>query len=166
MPAVLAVVGPSGSGKTTLLEKLVPALRARGLRVGVIKNDAHGFQMDREGKDTDRLFKAGADGVLIQSPTELAFRRAHAERQDPTALAERFFPDCDLVLVEGAKGSDLPKLEVWRSATHPAPLDPPPSHRVAYVVDRPGVATLEQPVFAWDDVDGIADLIERFTPGE
>lgn len=161
MPQLLAFVGPSGSGKTTLLEKLVPALRAEGLTVGVIKHDAHGFRMDREGKDTDRLFKAGADGVLIQSPTELAYRRAHDARQDPARLAEQFFPDADLVLVEGGKDSDLPKIEVWNSAAHPAPLDPPPPGRVALIADTPEAAARasDLPAFTWDDIGPIRDFV-------
>ncbi len=161
MPQLIAFVGPSGSGKTTLIEQLVPALRATGLTVGAIKNDAHGFQMDREGKDSDRLFQAGADGVLIQSPTELAYRRAHPGRQDPAALAERYFADCALVIVEGAKESPLPKIEVWQSAVHPAPLDPPPENRIACVVDSAAAAerVADVPAYQRDDVVGLRDLI-------
>ncbi len=66
---VLAVCGWSGSGKTTLLESLIPLLRERGLQVAVVKNDAHGVEVDRPGKDSDRLFRAGAS-VVLRSPRE------------------------------------------------------------------------------------------------
>lgn len=161
MPTLLAFVGPSGSGKTTLIEKLVPALRATGLTVGVIKNDAHGFQMDTEGKDSDRFFRAGADGVLIQSPSEVAYRRVHAAREEPAHLAERYFPDCDLVIVEGGRDSALPKIEVWRTAAHAARLDPCPAHLVACVADAPAAAegVTDLPTFLWNDIDALRDFI-------
>ena len=62
-PAVLAVSGLHNSGKTTLLEKLLPALRSRGLKVGIIKHDGHDFTPDVPGTDSYRLREAGAEGV-------------------------------------------------------------------------------------------------------
>ena len=66
-PAVLAVSGLHNSGKTTLLEKLLPALRSRGLKVGIIKHDGHDFTPDVPGTDSYRLREAGADGVAVYS---------------------------------------------------------------------------------------------------
>ena len=66
-PAVLAVSGVHNSGKTTLLEKLLPLLRRRGLKVGVIKHDGHDFTPDVPGTDSFRLREAGADGVAVYS---------------------------------------------------------------------------------------------------
>ena len=66
-PAVLAVSGAHNSGKTTLLEKLIPLLRARGLKVGVIKHDGHDFTPDVPGTDSFRLREAGAEGVAVFS---------------------------------------------------------------------------------------------------
>lgn len=40
---VIAVAAWSGTGKTTLLERLIPVLKERGLRVCVMKHDAHEF---------------------------------------------------------------------------------------------------------------------------
>ena len=64
-PAVLAVSGLHNSGKTTLLEKLLPALRSRGLKVGIIKHDGHDFTPDVPGTDSYRLREAGAEGCLL-----------------------------------------------------------------------------------------------------
>lgn len=105
---VFGICGWSGAGKTTLIERVVRHLCARGLKVAVAKHDVHGIDVDRPGKDTDRFFQAGAD-VLLQGPVE-DFSRAHGtgdHRLIPTlhALVRRY----DLVLVEGHKGTPLPK---------------------------------------------------------
>ncbi len=105
------ICGYSGSGKTTLIEALVHRLCARGLKVGVIKQDAHGLDLDREGKDTDRIFKAGAE-VLIRDAEQL-FARMH--RQADLALPDlikRLGPHYDLILVEGHKATPLP-FKLW-----------------------------------------------------
>jgi glutamate dehydrogenase (NADP+)/cyclic pyranopterin phosphate synthase/molybdopterin-guanine dinucleotide biosynthesis protein A len=105
------ICGYSGSGKTTLIEVLIPRLRERGLKVGVIKQDAHGLEIDREGKDTDRLFKAGVD-VLIRD-AEQVFVRLH-RRTDVTLpdLIRRVGSHYDLILVEGHKTTPLP-CKIW-----------------------------------------------------
>jgi len=71
---VISVCGYSGSGKSTLLEAVIPRLIAQGLSVAVVKHNAHGFAVDREGKDSDRFFKAGAT-VALRGPDEQFFRR-------------------------------------------------------------------------------------------
>lgn len=107
---VLAVCGFSGSGKTTLLERVIPELAALGLTVGVIKHDAHGVCVDQPGKDSDRLFRAGAQ-VLLRAPNE-TFARFHpeAEKDLAWALAQLAW-QVDLILVEGHKDTALPR--VW-----------------------------------------------------
>ena len=74
---VFAICGYSGSGKTTLIEELIPIMNRRGLRVVVIKHDCHGLSIDREGKDSDRFFKAGAD-VVAEGPGQ-ACHRLHVD---------------------------------------------------------------------------------------
>ena len=66
-PFVAAISGIKNSGKTTFLEHLVPVLRARGLRVAVIKHDGHDFTPDVPGTDSFRMRQAGADGVAVYS---------------------------------------------------------------------------------------------------
>ena len=114
---VLAVCGYSGSGKTTLLEAAIPRLRQRGLAVAVVKHDAHGFEVDRPGKDSDRLFRAGAT-VALRGPEE-QFERRGAGLSLEVTLA-RLACDHDLLLVEGHKQTPLPKF--WlANANHPEP---------------------------------------------
>ena len=56
---VVAFAGYSGSGKTTLIEALLPCLRRRGLRVAVVKHDAHRFDVDRPGRTPGALPRPG-----------------------------------------------------------------------------------------------------------
>ena len=113
-PHAIAIVGNSGAGKTTLLERLIPALKRKGLRVGAVKHDAHRFDIDHPGKDSHRLTAAGADTMMITSAEKLAMVKRHAGSPPIEELLERYFPDIDLVLVEGLRGSSLPKIEVHR----------------------------------------------------
>lgn len=108
-PVVLGVCGYSGSGKTTLIERLLPELKAAGLSVAVVKHDAHGLDVDRHGKDSDRLFRAGAD-VLVHDAREVLLR-FHASNLSLPLAIQRLGGSYDLVLVEGHKDSPGPK--VW-----------------------------------------------------
>ncbi len=108
--AVLAVCGWSGSGKTTLLEAMIPPLVADGLAVAVVKHCGHGADLDRAGKDSDRLFRAGAN-VTIETPTESTHRAHQAADWDLRPVVARLARDHDAVLVEGHKATPLPK--VW-----------------------------------------------------
>jgi molybdopterin-guanine dinucleotide biosynthesis protein MobB len=117
---VLGVCGWSGSGKTTLLESVIPLLAARGLRVAVVKHDVHGPDVDRPGKDSDRLFRAGADVALVGPREALERRHRRHERSLAASLAD-LRRRHDLVLVEGHKATPLPK--VWLAT--PQEPDPP-----------------------------------------
>ena len=98
-PAVLAVSGLHNSGKTTLLEKLLPALRSRGLKVGIIKHDGHDFTPDVPGTDSYRLREAGAEGVAVYSGQRyLLTEMFRLTEQDLLALFERH--GYDLVLLD------------------------------------------------------------------
>jgi len=107
---VLGVAGWQGSGKTTLLERLVPALVAEGLSVIVLKHDAHGLAFDVAGKDSDRLFRAGAE-VVVDAPAERFARSRRAAGEPLAARLRELQRSCDLVLVEGGKREAHPK--VW-----------------------------------------------------
>ncbi len=114
---VVGFSGYSGSGKTTLVEQVIARLRLAGQRVSVVKHAHHDFDIDHPGKDSHRHREAGAFEVVIASDRRLAKIREFEVRQDPTVhqlIAELY--DCDWVLVEGFKGSDIPKVEVWRAA--------------------------------------------------
>ncbi|OHB27056.1 MAG: molybdopterin-guanine dinucleotide biosynthesis protein B [Desulfuromonadaceae bacterium GWC2_58_13] len=110
----ISFVAKSGTGKTTLLENVIGELKRRGYKVGVIKHDAHQFDIDRPGKDSYRLTAAGADTMLITSPAKLALVKQHPESPSLDELLETYFRDVDLVVTEGFKKSGLPKIELHR----------------------------------------------------
>lgn len=107
---IFGICGWSGSGKTTLIERMIPKLTEKGLKVAVVKHDAHGIDVDRPGKDSDRLYRAGAD-VLLQDPNEQLIRIHREDEYDLSALLVSLVDRYDLVLVEGHKNSALRK--VW-----------------------------------------------------
>lgn len=111
------IAGYSGMGKTTLLERLIPELTSRGLRVSLIKHSHKAIEIDRPGKDSYRLREAGCTEVLLLGRDRWALMHELRGCPEPSLdyLLDRL-QDCDLVLVEGFKEGDFPKLEVWRSS--------------------------------------------------
>lgn len=111
-PVVLGVVGRSGSGKTSFLERLIAALQARGISVGAVKHASHGFQADRPGKDSHRLYESGAQAVALLSVEQSAtfVRRALPPSIEAALLA--LPPGLDLVLAEGFSWEPIPRVVV------------------------------------------------------
>lgn len=159
MPPIVLIVGKSDSGKTTLIEKLLPILKKRGYRIGTVKHDVHGFEMDREGKDTYRHFHSGADAVLISSPNKMALIKRYEQQPSLDELVSRFYPDMDLVITEGFKRLDKPKIEVFRSAVHEQPLCTGADNRIALVTDAS--VEVDCPRFDINDIEAIANFIEE-----
>jgi molybdopterin-guanine dinucleotide biosynthesis protein B len=116
---VVGFAGYSGAGKTTLVEQLIPAFKALGLRVSVLKHAHHRFDIDQPGKDSWRHRQAGAHEVLVASDQRLALMREYEQAHEPDLhqLLAEFSPEVDWVLVEGFRHGDLPKIEVWRAQT-------------------------------------------------
>ncbi len=157
MIPVISVVGKSQVGKTTLLERLIRELKGRGYRVGTIKHDTHGFEVDTPGKDSWRHAQAGSDTVLISSPQRLALiKKVGRERSMDELLV--YMEDLDLVLTEGYKRGDKPKIEVSRQARGKELLCKE-EELLALVTDQP--FDLSVPQFDLEDVVGLADFIEE-----
>ncbi|WP_432666287.1 molybdopterin-guanine dinucleotide biosynthesis protein B [Wukongibacter baidiensis] len=114
MTPIVCIVGKSDVGKTTLIEKLLKELKKRNHKVATIKHDVHGFDIDKPGKDTWRHAKAGADTVTISSPNRVAMIKRVDEEWTLDELIE-LNSDADLILTEGYKRSNKPKIEVFRS---------------------------------------------------
>src|SRR5881275_1042923 len=114
---VVGFAGYSGSGKTTLVERLIPALKMRGLRVSVVKHAHHNFDIDHPGKDTYRHRQAGAFEVVVASSRRLALMREFEQDASLNVhhLLAELYEGVDWVLVEGFKQSNLLKIEVWRA---------------------------------------------------
>jgi molybdopterin-guanine dinucleotide biosynthesis protein B len=110
-PPVICIVGKSKREKTQLMEALVKELKSRGLRVGALKHHKHGdFEMDKEGKDTWKYEKAGADTVAISSPVKLAVIKNVKAEMELGEILDRFFADNDIVLADGFALSDKPRI--------------------------------------------------------
>jgi molybdopterin-guanine dinucleotide biosynthesis protein B len=135
---VVGFAGYSGSGKTTLIEGLIPALKARGLRVSVVKHAHHAFDIDHPGKDTFRHREAGAFEVVVASSKRLALIR---EFEQPAQLSvhhllAEVYDGVDWVLVEGFKSSNLLKVEVWRGQSDAQVRYPDDDFIVAIATDQ------------------------------
>lgn len=115
---IFSVSGKKGCGKTTLLEKLVAEFCVRGVRVAVVKNDQHGFEMDQPGKDTWRLKRAGAAATMILGPEQVGLVMDVAPKPELEEAALRWLGHVDLVLAEGFSESGVPKVEVFRPEAH------------------------------------------------
>lgn len=125
MDHLIAIIGHSDSGKTTLVEMLVPAFKRRGYRVGTIKHAHHAPDFDKRGKDSWRHFEAGSDVALVASDTTLAMithRREGTGADGGIAGLAPYFRDVDIVIAEGFKTADCPKVEVYRAAEASPPL--------------------------------------------
>ena len=156
---VFGIAGRSGMGKTTLLERLVPELRARGLVVSLIKHSHKAIEIDRPGKDSYRLREAGCQEVLLLGDGRWALmHELRGDAEPPLAYLLSRIQRCDLVLVEGFKSGDFPKLEVWRASEGKPPLWPDWPGIVAMAVD--GAAPVPAPrVLALADTPAIAELV-------
>ncbi|MCR5748255.1 MAG: cyclic pyranopterin monophosphate synthase MoaC [Lachnospiraceae bacterium] len=156
-PELFVFSGFSKSGKTTLIEKIIPKFKGQGSKVTVIKHDAHQFDIDKEGKDTFRFNLAGADSVMISSPSKSAIIN-----EFPMSLEEmtEASGDADLIIIEGYKNAKLRKIGITSSRTkYLLPGDP--SEYTAIATDdenalREAFKTdIKCPVFDLDDADKI-----------
>lgn len=158
MPPIITIVGYSNVGKTTLIEKLVPALKRHGYRVGTVKHACHHVDIDHPGKDSWRHEKAGADGVAVVAADKIAV--VHRSPHPSLEAAAGLLGPVDVILAEGFKSADRPKIEVLRQAVHPTPLFAGDPNLVALVTDRPaGGLSLAAPVFGLEEIEALAQLI-------
>jgi molybdopterin-guanine dinucleotide biosynthesis protein B len=148
---VLAFSGPSGAGKTRLLARLIPALARRGVRVAAVKHTGHPHPLDRPGKDTDVLRRAGAVAAAIEGPEGMALFGPPA---GGLRALVRMLPAADLVVAEGWRREPVPRVEVHRRRVSRDFLCARDRRVVAVVTDEPAPRAL--PSFGPDDVEALA----------
>lgn len=155
---VIAFAAWSGAGKTTLIEKIILRLKEYGLRVAVMKHDAHRFEIDHEGKDSWRFAHAGADITIISSAEKTAMveQRQRTFRENLSLIH-----DVDLILVEGYKQEAVPRIGICRQATGKG-LPHPVEDYIAVVTDDKTLETGCVPAFSLDDIEGITEFILRY----
>jgi molybdopterin-guanine dinucleotide biosynthesis protein MobB len=157
MPPIISIVGESKSGKTTLIEKLISELNSRGYKVATIKHSIHSLSFDKEGKDSWRHIQAGSAATAIISPDQIVLIKSLSEEPDLNEIAHILGDDCDIILAEGFKQSQVPKIEVHRKAA-----SPPLSHVtncIAIATDEPLESSARQ--FSLNDIKGIATFLEN-----
>jgi len=159
---ILSIVGTSNSGKTTLITRIVPLLQKRGFRIAVVKRHAHGdFEIDKEGKDSWKIYRSGAD-VVIASPIKLALIRRVNEDEGGNIdwICDRYLSDYDIVLTEGFSKAGKDRIVVVKN---PDEVGYFKQGRILAVVCDEEVEGYRW--FRRDDVDGIADFIAGLVYG-
>ena len=160
MIPVISFVGKSNVGKTTFLEKAVKELKDKGYRVAVIKHDIHGFEIDHPGKDSWRMSQAGSDVVIISSANKMAMIKKTSQELSLDQLEDYIMGEVDIILTEGYKSAEKPKIEISRAEVSGTPLCEE-KELVALVTDQR--FDLDVPHFTLNDASGVVDLlIEKF----
>ena len=155
---VYGVVGWKNAGKTTLVERLVSEISGRGFTVSTVKHTHHMVDVDKPGKDSHRHRQAGAHQVILSSSSRWAIMTElrGAPETPLTELLTHLAP-VDLVIVEGYKRDEHPKVEAWRAETgQPLIALDDPTVRAVASNDRP---VTDKPVIGLDDIPAIADFI-------
>jgi molybdopterin-guanine dinucleotide biosynthesis protein B len=164
MTPVLGFCGYSGAGKTTLLTKLIPTLKAQGIRATVIKHAHHAFDIDQPGKDSHRLREAGAAQTLIASNQRWALMTENPGAEDEPDLSyllNQIDHDlADIILVEGFKHAPIAKIEVHRPSIAKRLLATQDSSIIAVASDIP--LAIEQTQIDLNDIDAVATFIQTW----
>ena len=157
MAPIVSIIGRSKSGKTTLLENLIVELKKRGYRVGTMKHTPLGMTWSDDDKDSQRHIKAGSEATIMVAPDKLVLIKPVTEAPSLEEVARLFGEDCDIILAEGFKQGDAPKIEVHRRGVATPLKDVKKLFAIA--TDEKLNTTVRQ--FALDDIKGIANLIEE-----
>jgi len=159
---VLGFAAYSGTGKTTLLKQLLPLLRSRGLRIGMIKHAHHDFDIDTPGKDSYELRKAGANEMLIASGKRWALMVETEKEGDPVLqeMLDRLDQNnLDLVLVEGFKHEAFPKIELHRPSVEKPLIFPEDPNVIAIAIDADLSRKTELPLLDINDIQTVVDFV-------
>jgi molybdopterin-guanine dinucleotide biosynthesis protein B len=157
MPAIVSIVGNSNSGKTILIEKLVAELKSRNYRIATVKHTPQEATLDAPGKDSWRHLQAGSDATAVGSHDGIMLVKPVTSAVILDEIVQLFGEDYDIIIVEGFKQSDLPKIEVHRPETGPLIKDL--KNLVAIASSEPQETGIKQ--FSLEDTRSIADFVEE-----
>lgn len=156
---IVSFIGKKKSGKTTVVLGVIRELRDRGYRVAALKHDTHGFEVDIPGTDSYRFREMGAEVVGISSPDKYVWVNSCQKEHSLGELARQIREPVDLIITEGFKRQDAPKIEVSRRARS-TELVSTPDELIGITSDQK-FPHYPVPQLALDDFSGLADLIER-----
>jgi len=155
MQKVFAVCGVKNSGKTTLINRLVRKMTGAGMKVAVIKHDGHDFSCDVPDTDTRSFTDNGAYGTACFSANRMFIHRIGMGETYEDLI--RLFPEADVIIIEGAKDSSFPKIEIVRNGISDHPVSNP-ANRFLIVTDQPD-GTFEEPSAGFEELDRIIEAI-------
>lgn len=157
MVSGICIVGKSNSGKTTLIVKIIEELKKRGYKVATLKHHSHHSHLDQPGKDTWKHYHAGAEQVMISSPGGYAiYKRVKKELTIDELLNHN--KEMDIVLIEGYKRANMPKIEIVRKERSTEMICSP--NEVLAVVSDISF-DIGKPLFDINDYLSISDFIEE-----
>lgn len=154
-PLVISIVGKSNSGKTTLIEALIPVLLQKGVKVGTIKHNTHGFTLDYEGKDSYKHKQAGAQIVALSAPDAFALIKQVNKELTVAEIVSTYMFDVDVVLTEGYKEENWPKIEVLA----PTETEILAQENLLAVVSWQKRTDMPLQVYTFDDCEQLVELI-------
>ena len=157
-PPIVTFIGKSNSGKTTLLVKIIPELKKRGYRIASIKHSHHNVTIDKEGKDSWRHKEAGSEAVILMSGKTVSMVREYDEEPDVEFIRDRFIDGVDIILAEGFKWTNVPKIWVFRRENCSSIIKKDES-LIAVVSDEE--TDLGVPWIDINDIGRVADFVEE-----
>jgi molybdopterin-guanine dinucleotide biosynthesis protein B len=156
---IFGIAGFKNAGKTTLIVDLIKEYRSRGLRVATVKHAHHEFDIDQPGKDSFQHREAGAEEVIIASSRRWAHVcELHSSTEPPLQELLSHLGDVDIVLIEGYKHGNHPRLELRRAGVD-APLLAGTHPEFRAIVADTDLPDETLPVLPRSSVARIADFI-------
>ena len=163
---IIGFCAHSGTGKTTLLKQVIPILKDKGFKIGIVKHAHHNFDTDHPGKDSYELRKAGAKNILVSSSRRWALIHEHFSENKEATLAELIDiitrQKLDVVLVEGFKHEAFPKIELHRSNLEHPYMYQQDKHIVALATDEKTPSDIPLPILDINNPEQIADFIINY----
>lgn len=157
MIPVISIVGYANSGKTTVIVKIIAELKSRKYRVATIKHHRGDFDIDHKGKDTYKHMKAGAETTILSSPNKFAVISKVSEEKSLEDLIS-YIDDVDIIITEGYKTEDKPKIEVFRESNNKERIKGIEKELIAVISDSEIAKTV--PSFSFSSIKEIVDFIE------
>ena len=152
---IISIAGKKNAGKTTLIRTLIPELKERGHRVGTLKYNIKEFKIDHEGKDTYKYYHSGADSIALTSQDEIAVIKRVTDPPGISEIITKYLNDVNIVLVEGYRGEDYPRIKFVDSKETKTDRNDPDNELILIKEN------LETKRFSTEDTNKALDFIEN-----